>query len=225
MTSAALSLISNSRHLLRRSAFHHVAALTIAQGLAADLGVLTTVVAARILGPEGYGQAALVFAFPSLALSVSSFKSMTVTTRYIASFRATRDKDQLRAVCKLAYAIDLTIFLIVFIIVTLGGRWIAEHVYGAPWSFRPMVLYAASFPLLAFRGGSIATITAFEEFRRLTLVYLLDRGMSFLLVVALLLAGYGTFGMALGMAIGNGLIGLVSLYMATALLVRNGIGP
>jgi len=225
MTSTALSLIRNARHLLRRSAVQHVAALTIAQGLAAGMGILTTVVAARILGPEGYGQAALVFAFPSLALSVGSFKSVTVTTRYIAGLRATRNKDQLRAVCKLGYAIDFTVFLIVLAVVTSTGRLVAEYVYGAPWMFRPMVLYAASFPLLAFRGGSIATLTAFEEFRRLSLLYVLDRGMNLLSVVALLLAGYGVIGMALGMAIGNGLIGLVSLYMATALLVRNGIGP
>jgi O-antigen/teichoic acid export membrane protein len=85
-----------------------------------------------------------------------------------------------------------------------------------------MVLYAGSFPLLAFRGGSFAVLTAFEEFRRLSLLYVLDSGLSFLLVVTFLLAGYGVVGMVLGMAIGNALIGLISLGIATSLLIRNG---
>ena len=224
MISVARHLISYAGQMLRQSAVRHVGILTIAQYLATGLGVLTTVIAARILGPEGYGQAALILAFPSLLRSVGSFKSITVSTRYLAAFRATEEAEQLKAISKLGYGVDLAAFLGVFLIVLLTGRWVAGHFYGAQWMFWLMVLYAGSFPLLAFRGGSFAILTAFEEFRLLSLLYILDRGLSFLFVVTLLLAGYGVVGMVLGMAIGNVLIGLFSLGIATSHLVRNGVG-
>ena len=55
----------NIKKVLQRSAVHDVGFLTSAQYLTTIFGILTTVIAARILGPEDYGQASLISAFPS----------------------------------------------------------------------------------------------------------------------------------------------------------------
>ncbi len=215
----------NIKRMLRSSAVQDVGFLTIAQYLATIFGILTTVIAARILGPEGYGQAALILAFPTLLLSLGSFKSITVSTRYLAAFRATGKIKQLQAMSKLGYIIDLGAFLFVFIIVLLTGQWVSTYFYRAPWMAWPMAIYAASLPVLAFKGGSFAILTSFEKFQWLSLLYILERGSTFVLTSTFLVLGYGVTGFVLGMALGNILIGVSSLTVATSLLIRNGIGP
>ncbi|HDN80584.1 MAG TPA: hypothetical protein ENG33_08990 [Chloroflexi bacterium] len=224
MNQISQHLIEDARQFLRSPSVQDVGILTIGQYVAAAIGFLTTTVAARILGPEGYGQAALILAFPSLLRSVGNFKSLTVTTRYLAGFRATGKGEEFRAITKLGYIIDELAFLGVFLTVLITGKWVAEHVYNASWMFRGMLIYAASFVILAFRGGSFAVLTAFEKFRWLSALYVLEKGLTFILVIAFLLAGHGVIGLVLGMAISNALMGLISLGTATLLQMRNGIG-
>lgn len=215
---------NSSLKLLRSSASHHVQILTLSKYIATGLGFLTTLIAARILGPEGYGQFALILSFPSLVFSLGSFKSITVSIRYISVFRTTRETKRLKPIVKLGYIIDICTSLIVFLIVLLIGSWVAEVIYKSPWMFWLMVLYASSYPFLALSNSSFAILTSFEEFRRLSALYILDRGISFFLVVTLLLAGYGVKGMVLGITLGNMLIGIISLWVATSFLKQKEFG-
>ena len=209
---------------LRHPAAWDVGALTVGQYLAAGLGLLTTIVAARLLGPSGYGRAALILAYPALLLSLGSFKAITVSTRYLAGFRRTGRREEFRAICKIAYGIDVAAFLGVFLTVLLTGGWVAEYVYASPDLYGLMVLYAASFPFLAFRGNSYAVLTAFEEFRMLSMLYVLGGGMTLVLVTGFLALGYGVRGMIAGMALSHVMIGLITLAVATALMIRRDIG-
>jgi O-antigen/teichoic acid export membrane protein len=220
----AIKLVGGSRSLFFRSAAAKVGIMSAGQYLAAGFGLATTVVASRVLGPEGYGQAVLVMAFPSLLLSVGSFKSATVATRYNSAFRAIGDVELLKASSKLGYAVDVGASAGVLLIVLLTGQWVTGAVYGTDWLFWPMVAYALSHVFAAFRGTSLAILTAFEEFWRLSMLFALDKGIAFFAVIGLLWAGYGVNGLVLGMAIGNALAGLIALGMAWSRLRRNVVG-
>ena len=163
--------------------------------------------------------------FPSLLLSVGSFKSVTVATRYNSAFRATGNTELLRASSKLGYAVDLGTSAGVLLIVLLTGQWVTGRVYGTDWLYWPMVAYAFSYLFVALRGTSLAILNAFEEFRRLSVLFALDKGIAFFAVVGLLWTGYGVNGLVLGMAIGNVLAGLISLGMAWSVLKRNRVAP
>lgn len=63
--------------------------MAASQYAASGLGFLETVVVARLLGPSDYGIGALVMGYPMLLWSFVGTKSVSVTTRYIVSFRAT----------------------------------------------------------------------------------------------------------------------------------------
>jgi O-antigen/teichoic acid export membrane protein len=221
----ALKLAGGGRSLLLRSTAANVGILAAGQYLAAGIGLATAIVASRVLGPEGYGQAALVMSFPSLLLSLGSFKSVSIATRYNSMFRATRNTELLKASSKLGYAVDFGASVGVFLIVLLTGPWVTSWVYGIDWLFWPMVAYAFSHLFVAFRGTSLAILSAFQEFRLLSILFALDKGISFFAVICLLWAGYGVYGLVLGMAIGNMLGGLTALGMAWLLLQRNGVGP
>ncbi len=209
----------------RHQAAWDAGSLTVGQYLAASFGLLTTIIAARLLGPSGYGRAALILAYPALLLSLGSFKSITVSTRYLAGFRRTGHQEEFRAICKMAYGIDLGAFLGVFVTVLLTGRWVAEYVYAAPNTYGLMVFYAASFPFFAFLGNSYAVLTAFDEFRILSALYVLGAGITLVLVAGLLALGYGVTGMIVGMAVSHVLIGVIALAVATTLMIRREIGP
>ena len=225
MLEKALKLVSSGRSLFLWPAAANVGILAAGQYLAVGLGLATAVVASRVLGPEGYGQAALVMSFPSLLLSLGSFKSVSVVTRYNSMFRATSNTELLRASSKLGYTVDLAASGAVFLIVLLTGRWVTGWVYDFEWMFWPMVAYAFSYLFVALRGTSLAILSAFEEFRQLSVLFALDKGMAFFAVISLLWTGYGVNGLVFGMAIGNALTGLIALGMAWLLLERKGVGP
>jgi O-antigen/teichoic acid export membrane protein len=225
MFSAAQYMIDTLGRIFRRSGAQHAGTLAAADCISTGLAIITTVISARLLGPNDYGQAAIILAYPSLLLSLASFKSITVTTRYCASFHGADQKDKLGAICKVGYAIDFGAFVLPLLAVMLTGWWVIDRIYELPINmFWLMAIYAASFLFLSFRGTSFAVLTAFEEFRLLALLSILDRGMTLILAVPLLAAGFGVPGMIMGMAAGNLLTGLVNLRTATALLSRHGIG-
>jgi O-antigen/teichoic acid export membrane protein len=217
--------IGGGRSQLLRSAGSNVGMMAAGQYVAAGLALATAMTASRLLGPEGYGQAALIMTFPSLLLSIGSFKSGSVATRYSSLFRATGDSELLKAISKLGYTVDLGVSAGVFLVVLIAGQWVTEWVYGAPWLFWSMVAYAFSYLFVAFRGTSLAILSAFEEFRRLSILVTLERGAALVAVVCLLWTGFGVNGLVLGMAISNVLAGSVSLVMAWSVLRRSGVGP
>lgn len=225
MIRVAHYMIDTLGKTFRRSGAQNAGILATADCISMGLAIMTTVISARPLGPNDYGQTAIILAYPSLLLSLASFKSITVTTRYCASFRGVDEKDKLGAICKVGYAIDFGAFVLPLLAVMLTGRWVMDRIYELPTNmFWLMAIYAASFFFLSFRGTSYAVLTAFEEFRLLALLSILDRGMTLILTVPLLAAGFGVSGMIMGIAAGNLLTGLVNLTTATALLSRHGIG-
>lgn len=200
--------------------------LTIGQYVSSTLGFLTIVISARLLGPDQYGVAVMLAAYPSLLLSLASFKSVTVTTRYLAGFRSANKVEKLQAVCKLGYEVDFLAFSFPLVVTALTGGWIVHHILGlSSRMFWLMMVYAASFLFLSFRGTSYAVLIAFEEFRLLSLLYATERALIFIGVVTLVSMGFGVAGKLYGVALGNVLFGLISLVTGTFILSRNKIPP
>lgn len=225
MVKAVQYLINGVRLSLSATKAHNIVVLTIGQYVATALGFITTVILARLLGPNKYGQAVMIMAYPSLLLSLASFKSITVSTRYLASFLGANQKEKLRAICKVSYGVDFLAFLLPFVITGLTGWIVTYRIYHLPTEmFWLMLTYSASFPFLSLRGTSYAVLTAFEKFRLLALCYVIEQVATLTLVITLLSAGLRVSGMILGMAGGHIMIGFVSFYVATSLLSREGIG-
>src|SRR5262245_53327462 len=109
---------SNARHFvadvlnkIRDTLSHRMARdtglLALSQYVSAGLDFLTVVVATRWLGPSDYGLTALIMAYPTLLWSFVGVKSVSLTTRYIASFRDLRRSEDLVGMCKLGYSLDV----------------------------------------------------------------------------------------------------------------------
>ena len=215
---------SKLKMILNHSMVKDAGFLTLSEFVSAVLGFITTVFAARILGSSGYGQVALILAYPSLLLSLGSFKSISVIIRYLAQFNETNKAEELKAICKLGYGIDFLAFFLIFLLVGVTSGWVGNNIYNLPKLSWLMVLYAASFPFLSLKGTSYAVLTSLQEFRLLAALTVFDKGATLIVVFILLNCGFGVTGMVLGMAVGHVIVGVFALSTVTYLFHKNGIG-
>ena len=219
---ANVTFAENVISAVRRTAHHPFAEgavlLAGSQYVAAAVGLVTSIASARLLGPKDFGLVAVVTAYPMLLGSLVAVKSGSVTTRYIARFRADGQTELLGAICKLGYALDFLVSLCAAVLVTATAWWVAAEFFKSPEIARLMIVFAASFPIWSLSGTSQAILTSFERFRWVALLQVLDQVISSALVIGLLLGGFGVAGAVVGAAIGNVLIALVATGLASFVL-------
>jgi O-antigen/teichoic acid export membrane protein len=198
--------------------------LALSQYVSAGLDFLTVVVATRWLGPSDYGLAALVMAYPTLLWSFVGTKSVSLTTRYIASFRALGRSEDLVGMCKLGYSLDIIAATGAFLLVSATGFWVAEHIFKIPEMAWLMVAYAGAFPFLSLTGTSWAILSSWHKFYWFAVLQVLYHGVTFIAVLAGLLAGFLVPGMVLAMALSRTVTGLAIMGVATYVLHCDGLG-
>ena len=218
------TLTENAIAAIRRTARHPLTEgavlLAGSQYVAAAVGLVTSVVSARLLGPKDFGLAAVVMSYPMLLGSLVAVKSGSVTTRYIARFRADGRADLLAGICKLGYALDFLVSLGAALLVAVTARCVAPEFFHDPKLVWMMIAFAASFPIWSLAGTSHAILTSFERFRWVALLQVLDQVIGSVLVIGLLLGGFGVAGAVLGAALGNVLIAIIAAGLAGFVLRR-----
>ena len=123
------------------------------------VGLITSVVSARLLGPKDFGLTAVIISYPMLLGALLAVKSGTVTTRYISAFRERYQDDALESICLLGFTLDFVVSLTAFILVAATAWWVAEHFFYAPGAAWLMVAFAAAFPIWSLHGTSGAILT------------------------------------------------------------------
>jgi O-antigen/teichoic acid export membrane protein len=91
--------------------------------ISVGLNFLTSIVVARLLGPADYGILALAVAYPTLVWSFIGTKSVSVTIRYIAGFRARNQHQELLSVIKIGYGLDFLVSVICLLLLYLPPLW------------------------------------------------------------------------------------------------------
>lgn len=201
-----------------------VAWLTVSQYAAAGLGLATNGLAAHVLGPADYGIAALVMSFPTLVWSFAGVKSASVTTRYLAVFRAEGRGRQLRGVVRIGFTVDLALSLVALLIVGLSGWWVAREVYHSPASYSLMLLFAASFPFYSLLGTSFAVYSTSERFLWIATFQIFERALALIMVAGLLFMQMGVAGLVIGVAVSRVVTGVGGIVVATYILHHEGLG-
>ncbi len=217
------TLLTELKRMLRHPIATDASSLAASQYVAAGLGFITTVVAARVLGAGSYGVAALAMTYPALVWSFVGIKTVSVTTRYIASFRSSGAMLELQGVCKLGYGLDFLLSVGAFVVVCATAWWVAAAVYGMPKLYWLMIAFAASFPFYSLTGTSTAILSSWQRFRALALFQIVDPVITLVLVLGLLLAGFGLAGLIIGTACAKIIVGLAMEVVAARLVQRTGV--
>jgi O-antigen/teichoic acid export membrane protein len=195
--------------------------LAASEYVATGLGFLTTTIAARLLGPSEYGIATMAMAYPTLLSTFAAVKTVSVTTRYISSFRATGRNAELKSICKFGYGLDLISAVAAFILVAATSWWVARNFLNVPEMSWLMIAYAASLPLYSLAGTSSAILLSWQEFRWLARLQILNKAIALIAIVALLSTGMGVPAVVLGTALGQATNGLMLTAVATYVLHRD----
>jgi len=224
MLRVAKAFVTELQAIFRHRLAIGASLLAASQYGTAALNMVTNVLMARLLGPTHYGFVALTIAYPTLLWSFVGVKSVSVTTRYVAAFRAKREHEKLKAVVKLGYGLDFFVSLLAFILVALTGWWVSQNFYQQPHLAWLMVVYAGSFPFFAITGTSWAVLSSWERFRWLAVLEVLHPFIKLCLIVGFLFTGFGLAGTVIAMSLAQASIGLIMIVAATNLLLHEGIG-
>ena len=195
--------------------------LATAQAVGMALSLATTIASARLMGPQAYGVAALLIAFPSLLWSFVGTKSMAVTTRYIARLHSEGDGPRLGAICKLGFALDLVASLATFALVALTADWVTGQVLGLPGRGRDTIVYAASLPLYSLTGTSGAILSSWGQFRAIAVLQTAEKLLMLGAIVAVLAAGAGVTGYLFARASVQAVTGVLMAVTATRIVHRD----
>ncbi len=193
----------------RLKSVRNVSILTVANVAGAALNFIQGVVAARLLGPESYGLAALVMSFPSLVFTFFDARSTEATVKYVSEFLAGGDRDRALAVCKLGFAVDAAIGLLAFLASVFLASWAASHVVHRPDCAGLLVLYSAAYLPQALAGTSCAVLGSTGRFAAMARVRIITAVIRTLLVLGLVLGGLQASGVVIGNALAMALDGFL----------------
>jgi O-antigen/teichoic acid export membrane protein len=198
--------------------------LTSGSYISTGLNLITAIIVTRSLGPADYGVVALAMAYPSLVWSFVGIKSVSVTIRYIAGFRAREEWKELLGVVKLGYGLDFLVSAICFLLVGLTAWWVSLYLYHIPHLEWLMAIYAFSFPFYSTAGTSRAILSSWQRFDLLAFFNVLEVSIKLILSAALLFLGFGAVGVIAANSLGHIIIGISMAVTATCLLRKEGIG-
>ncbi len=105
-------------------------ALFSANSLSLGLSVIQSVLAARLLGPAGFGLVAIVTGYATTVNGFLSFRMSELVVRYGGEYLEKNEKDKVAALVKFAALLEGTVSLLAFLAVaataTLAARYIAK---------------------------------------------------------------------------------------------------
>jgi O-antigen/teichoic acid export membrane protein len=202
-----------------RSLIQSTALLSAGQYVAAAVGFATTLLAARWLGPQSFGLAAVIIAYPTVVSSFASVKTAAVTQRYISGFHATRQHSELLAMCKLGFVVDFGISMFAMTLVVLTVFLVGD-LPGTGSDGDLVAFFALSLPLGSFVGTSIVVLFAFGRFGLIATLQVMQKVLVFITVLAALVIHPGPAAFVVGTGIGQATSGLIYLFVASASLDR-----
>lgn len=208
-------------HALAAEGFRSNAAfLTGSQVAGATLGLITTAVAARSLGPSAFGTAAVVMAYPLAASSLTTTKSGPVMLRYAVRFKAIGDNEKLLAICKLGFGLDVLTTAAAVALVG-AGLLVVGDLPGASGYAVPMILFSLSLPFMTFRNTGFMVLTAFRKLRRAAVLHVVERALVLAVVSGALIIEPSVEAFLIGTALGQALAGSAWVILPSVLLNRS----
>lgn len=227
--SDARALVGRARTLARASLASPAAVdtglLVAAQYVASAIGLVTAVVAARLLGPTEYGLAAITVALPNLVLAVVAVKTEAVTIHYLSTFRRDRAIAETRALCKVGCAVDFAVGCVALLVVAAAVMSLdVGRIAGLADAPVLVVAYAGCFPLLSLASTGRAVLTAWGRFGTIAALRIADRLVALACTLTVIALGLGAAGIVLATAVSEAIAGVATLVVASAALSADGVG-
>lgn len=191
--------------------------LLIGAGLSQLLLALSSIVIARVLGKEVFGEFGMVRSTVMMFGTVAGLGLGITTNKYIAEFR---DSDPARAgrVLTLSTTLAAISGTLVAIAVALAADYLASDTLGAPHLARFVRLCAPLLAMSVISGVQLGAVTGLEQFRALSLLSTLT-GLSVASLAAVGAFAGGIEGAFYGTLIGS-FVNVIMMELILAVLRR-----
>ncbi len=181
--------------------------------LAMLIGLLTSLLTARILGAEQYGVVAFILAYPYLIKNIAEVKSGDITIRYFVKFLKEEEFAKFGSTIKWGYLIDIVGAMLALILLALAFGVGLVDLSAREYEYYAMLFSTSIIPLSSCKT-SRALLIALEEFRAISILNFLEKLVVFCCVIPPLLAGWGVRGYILSFSFSNVLICILYLLAA-----------
>jgi O-antigen/teichoic acid export membrane protein len=150
---------------LAKGAFWSLAGALISRGLA----LLASIIVARILGKEGFGELGIIQSTVGMFGVFAGFGLGMTATKYVAEFR-TKNPERAGRVIALSNIVAIVSGGVMSLILVFLAPWLARSTLAAPHLTLFLQIAAGLLFLSALNGAQIGTLAGFEAFRTIAKV-------------------------------------------------------
>lgn len=186
------------------------------------LAAVTSIVVARLLGPEDFGLFSLALVVPTLLQSFTHFGTRTAVTRYVSYHISIGETEKASRYAQAAILFSLFAGVMFTIVSFASASWVSSVLLHRP-ALQPYVALAS----LTIFGQSllltgIAASTGWNSMGRASLSNIVQAGMKLMCSPILIIMGFGVSGAVIGHAASFLLAGATSVGLLYAHKVKIG---
>lgn len=201
-----------------RRLFVNAGKLLSANVFAAVLGLATTVLTARALGPEKYGVLALVLVYELTIGKLVTFNAWQAVIKFGSDALAKKDMHSLRQLIKFGFCLDLGSAIIGTLLATvLAGPVIS--LLGWSESLRPLLVLYSVLILFSLGGTPVGILRLFDRFDLLSYTAILSAVIRLVGVLWCLMTRQSLFGFVLVYLV-TGIVGQLYQIVASLWVLR-----
>jgi O-antigen/teichoic acid export membrane protein/glycosyltransferase involved in cell wall biosynthesis len=194
------------------------AALLSGQVAAAALTVPCTIVLARALGAEQFGQYALIAAFVLIVSQVLDARTWEAATQFASEHLAAGDTALARAAIEMAHLINVAGGLVAAILVFALATPISSELLGDAQLTEALVIYGAAAPFVALQSAAAIPFRVLGEFRRLAALTAISPLLRLAFVIVALAIGAELTGAVVALAAAEVVAAFVFVGLAQRLM-------
>lgn len=166
--------ISPTGHRLVKGVFWNVISGVVSRGAA----LLSTIVIARIVGKEAFGEFGIIQSTIMMMGIFASFGTSMMATKYVAEYRYT-DSVKVNRIMGLSIGVSWFFGGVASLVLIVCAPWIAAQTIAAPHLSSMLQIGAIYLLFSSLNGAQIGALSGFEAFRTISKINLILGVMNF----------------------------------------------
>jgi O-antigen/teichoic acid export membrane protein len=176
---------------------------------------VTSIIAARLLGPEDYGLYSITLTVPSILVTVSSLGISQALTRYAASLKTSKNKLQVVKLLESGLILKVVFTLFIASLMFLLSDPISKYILNRPEAgkfLRITILYLIGQSVLSSVDALLIGLNKAGKSSLLNNIQAITRAIT---TYGLIITGYGLIGALIGIGLGFLISTLIGLLLVT----------
>lgn len=213
---ATPSVFGILKRLFARRFVRDVLTLQVGNVLSMGVGFVKSIMLARVLGVEGFGQYAVVTTVAGTLSIFTNFGQNQAADTFFAEQYSLKNKDGMRTVIK--YCFLLTgIAAVILILLAFGATAIMDRFYGLPALGFAAALAFLSAMIAGWEAPFATMMQSVRSIRTLTILENIDALLQCVLSIGLVLIGWGILGIFVGQFVTK------AIMLATRIVIHRSI--